>query len=156
MNIKTLLTTLVIGLIASVAFIVIQPFFGMLTLTSRHAAVYVEVGHYSEEYAVILAWLLHGTVSIFYTFISLLIYNVNKSLTVSFLQIIILGWLTTLIATPANEWVIKLITTGEFTNIFALSDLNTEIGPKLWLHILFFALVVVSISLSRLTAFPKH
>lgn len=152
---NTLTTTFFVGVIASIAFILIQPSFGMLTLTSRHAAVYTDIGHYNETFAVALAWLVHGSVSIFYTFISLLIYNFNHSLIINFIQIIVLGWLTTLIATPANEWVIKLITTGQLTPLHALSNLNTEVGPKLWLHILFFSLVIIGFSLSKLVVLPN-
>lgn len=130
MKINTLTITFLIGIIASVAFIVIQPFFGMLTLTSRHASAYIDIGNYSVTTAITLAWFVHISVSIFYTFISILIYNFNHSLFVNFLQITLLGWLTTLIATPANEWVVKLITTGKFTTVSSLSALNTQIGPK--------------------------
>lgn len=156
MNTKTLLTSLFIGVFASIAFILIQPLFGMLTLTSRHAAAYMELGNYNTIFAISLSWFVHISVSVFYTFISLSIYNLNHSIVVSFSQIIILGWLTTLVATPGNEWVIKLITTGQLTTITSLSDLNTHIGPKLWLHLLFFVLVVVGISITKLTRFGSN
>jgi hypothetical protein len=39
-EINILLTAVSIGLIASIAFILIQPLFGMVTLTSRHASAY--------------------------------------------------------------------------------------------------------------------
>lgn len=156
MNINTLMTTFIIGIIASIAFILIQPLFGMLTLTSRHAAAYIEIGNYNVIVATILSWAVHISVSVFYTFISLSIYNFNHSISVSFVQIIVLGWMTTLIATPANEWVVKFITTGQLTTISSLSDLNTQIGPKLWLHILFFALVIVGISFTRFISFGNN
>jgi hypothetical protein len=153
MNINNLITTFIIGIIASIAFILIQPLFGMLTLTSRHASAYVEIGNYNTIIAITLSWVVHISVSVFYTFISLSIYNLNHSILVSFSQIIVLGWVTTLVATPANEWVVKLITTGQFTTISSLSDLNTQFGPKLWLHFLFFILVIVGISITRYTSF---
>ncbi len=137
-----LVSSIVIGLFASIAFILIQPFFGMLTLTSRHAAAYVEIGNYNASGAMALSWALHIGVSIIYTLVSLSIYHVNRSILVNFLQVIILGWATTLIATPANEWVVKFITTGQLSSLSSLSDLNTQVGPKLWLHILFFVLVI--------------
>lgn len=149
MNINNLVTTLLVAVIASIAFIWIQPLFGMLTLTSRHAAAYMDIGGYSEAIAVILSWIVHVSVSIFYTLVSLLIYNLNHSYLVNFLQVVLLGWLTTLLATPANEWVVKLITTGQLPAIDSLSALNTQVGPKLWLHILFFIMVVVGISIIR-------
>ena len=149
MNINNLVTTLLVAVIASIAFIWIQPLFGMLTLTSRHAAAYMAIGGYSEAIAVILSWIVHVSVSIFYTLVSLLIYNLNHSYLVNFLQVVLLGWLTTLLATPANEWVVKLITTGQLPAIDSLSALNTQVGPKLWLHIMFFIMVVVGISIIK-------
>ena len=148
MNINNLVTTLLVAVIASIAFIWIQPLFGMLTLTSRHAA-YMDIGGYGEAIAVILSWIVHVSVSIFYTLISLSIYKLNHSYLVNFLQIVLLGWLTTLLATPANEWVVKLITTGQLPAIDSLSALNTQVGPKLWLHIMFFIMVVVGISIIK-------
>ncbi|AOW78717.1 hypothetical protein A3Q34_18870 [Colwellia sp. PAMC 20917] len=155
MNTKDFTTIFLIGIFSSIAFIVIQPLFGMLTLTSRHASAYINLGNYNETTAIVLSWIVHISVSVFYTFIASLIYNFNVSYLVSVAQVIILGWLTTLSATPANEWVVKLITTGQFTSITSLSELNTEIGPKLWLHILFFAFVLTGLGLSRLISSPK-
>jgi hypothetical protein len=155
MNTKNFINIFLIGIFSSIAFIVIQPLFGMLTLTSRHASAYINVGNYNETTAIVLSWLVHSSVSVFYTFITSIIYNFNASYLVSVAQVIILGWLTTLSATPANEWVVKLITTGQFTSITSLSELNTEIGPKLWLHILFFAFVLTGLGLTRLISSPK-
>ncbi|MBA6352903.1 hypothetical protein [Colwellia sp. BRX9-1] len=155
MNTKNFTNIFLIGIFSSIAFIVIQPLFGMLTLTSRHASAYINVGNYNETTAIALSWLVHSSVSVFYTFIASIIYNFNASYLVSVAQVIILGWLTTLTATPANEWVVKLITTGQFTSITSLSELNTEIGPKLWLHILFFAFVLTGLGLTRLISSPK-
>jgi hypothetical protein len=156
MSINTLITTFIIGILASISFILIQPLFGMLTLTSRHAAAYIEIGNYNAIVAMTLSWLIHISVSVFYTFISLSIYNFNNLISVSFVQIIVLGWITTLIATPANEWVVKFITTGQLTTISSLSDLNTQVGPKLWLHVLFFGLVIVGISFTRFISFGNN
>lgn len=149
MNKHTLTTALILGLIASVVFIVAQPLFGMATLTSRHASAYVNYGSYSETSAVILSWLLHIGVSIFYTLLSTLIFNINHSLFVNFSQIIALGWISTLFATPANEWVVKLVTTQQLPLLESLSALNTQIGPKLWLHILFFTFVICGLLLKN-------
>ncbi|MFA0182670.1 hypothetical protein OAW_01890 [Vibrio cyclitrophicus ZF170] len=142
MNKKTLIMTLVIGLMASIAFILIQPLFGMSTLTSRHAAAYVTLGGYDPTSALVLSWVVHVGVSLCYAFLSNLIFMFNSSLSVNLIQIAVLGWITTLIATPANEWVVKLVTTKQFPSISSLSALNTDVGPKLWLHILFFVLIV--------------
>lgn len=160
MNINNVITCLLVGIVASIAFIWIQPLFGMLTLTSRHAAAYIEFGGYSDAIATTLSWVVHVSVSIFYTLLSLLIYNLNHSHLTNFVQIVLFGWLTTLFATPANEWVVKLITTGQLPVVSSLSVLNTHVGPKLWLHILFFTLVIAGISFmkkwQRTSIDPRH
>lgn len=154
-NKSTITTTFFIGLISAIAFILIQPLFGMSTLTSRHAAAYMNIGGYDKSTAIILSWCVHISVSLFYTYISLLIYKLNSSSVVNIVQIVFLGWVTTLLATPANEWVVKLITTQQLPSISALSALNTEIGPKLWLHIMFFVLIIIGLTLSKYLPFMK-
>lgn len=155
MKTNTIITALVVGLIASIAFILVQPFFGMATLTSRHAAAYVHYGTYSDTAALILSWVVHIGVSIFYALLSTMIFNFNHSFLVSVGQMIGLGWLTTLIATPANEWVVKLVTTAQFPAFNSLTALNTQIGPKLWLHMLFFGFVLGGLYLTRIKNVSK-
>ena len=58
MNKNTIVKALFVGLIASIAFIIAQPFFGMSTLTSRHAAAYM-TGGYNETVAIVLSWIVH-------------------------------------------------------------------------------------------------
>ena len=128
----------------------------MATLTSRHAAAYVNYGAYSETAALILAWVVHIGVSISYALLSTLIFNLNHSFLVSVGQMIGLGWLTTLIATPANEWVVKLVTTAQFPAFNSLAALNTQIGPKLWLHLLFFGFVIGGLYLTRIYKTSKQ
>ncbi|WP_339725587.1 hypothetical protein [uncultured Paraglaciecola sp.] len=139
---NTLITACIVGLVASIAFILVQPLFGLATLTSRHAAAYINLGGYSDIAALLLSWFVHISVSIFYALLATGIFTINHSMIVSVAQVIILGWFTTLIATPANEWVVKLVTTQQFPDLSSLAALNTQIGPKLWLHILFFAFVL--------------
>jgi hypothetical protein len=88
---------------------------------------------------------VHIGVSIFYALISALILNINHSPLVNCLQIIVLGWLTTILATLANEFVVKAVTTLQFPALNSLSALNTETGPKLWLHFMFFMMVVAGL-----------
>ena len=142
MNKNTIITAFIVGLVASIAFILIQPIFGMSTLTSRHAAAYINFGGYSPTPALLLSWFVHISVSITYAILSTLIFSFNSSVLVSSIQIIVLGWITTLIATPANEFVVKLVTTEKFPALSSLSAINTDVGPKLWLHILFFGFIV--------------
>ena len=151
-----LITALLISVAASVAFILIQPLFGMTTLTSRHAEAYINLGGYSEITAVFLSWIVHVSVSVAYGFVSALIYHYGRSIIVTLGQVVVLGWLSTLIATPANEWVIKFITTGQLTSISSLSSLNTALGAKFWLHILFFVLITSGLWLAKVLSQMKE
>ena len=154
-NQKVILTALIVGLFASVAFIFIQPLFGMLTLTSRHAAAYVKLGEYDASTALLLSWFVHMSVSVFYALLSTIIFNVNRTWLVNITQVFALGWITTLTATPANEFVVKLITSLQFPDLSTLSALNTEIGPKLWLHIMFFGVVIAGVWLMNKNEISK-
>ncbi|MDU0111493.1 hypothetical protein RT723_00365 [Psychrosphaera aquimarina] len=154
-NQKVILTALIVGLFASVAFIFIQPLFGMLTLTSRHAAAYVKLGEYDASTALLLSWLVHMSVSVFYALLSTIIFNINRTWLVNITQVFALGWITTLTATPANEFVVKLITSLQFPDLSTLSALNTEIGPKLWLHIMFFGVVIAGVWLMNKNEISK-
>lgn len=142
MNKRTLITAVIVGIIASIAFILVQPLFGMATLTSRHAGAYIKLGEYGATSALIISWFVHISVSVFYAVISAVIFNINRSALVSIGQVLVLGWITTLTATPANEWVVKFVTSLQLPAFSSLSALNTSVGPKLWLHIMFFAFVV--------------
>lgn len=141
MNKKTISLAFFVGIIASIAFIIAQPYFGMSTLTSRHAAAYMSAG-YDETVAMVLSWIVHISVSIFYTFVSAIILNMNSSILASVGQVVVLGWITTMIATPANQWVVQLVNTQSIPGFSHLAAINTDLGPKFWLHIVFFAFVV--------------
>jgi hypothetical protein len=146
---NTLVTAILVGLVASMAFILVQPLFGMATLTSRHAAAYMGQGGYGAMAALVLSWLVHVGVSIFYALLSTVIFQWNASTLVSLVQVVALGWITTLIATPANEWVVRLVTTARIPEFSSLAAVNTQVGPKLWLHMLFFVFVLAGLWLAR-------
>jgi len=149
MNKSTLTKAIIIGLIASIAFILAQPLFGMSTLTSRHAAAYM-TGGYNESVAIVLSWIVHISVSIFYAFVSIVIFNANNTVLASIGQVVVLGWITTMTATPANEWVVKLVNSQSIPSFSQLSAINTDIGPKFWLHVVFFAFIVALLWLSKI------
>lgn len=149
MNKNIFIKAIFIGIVASIVFILIQPFFGLSTLTSRHAAAYVNLGGYNETVALILSWFVHVSVSTAYAILSAFIFSINSTIAVSTIQVFVLGWVTTLIATPANEWVVKLVTTQTFPDISSLASINTELGAKFWLHVMFFVLVIVGLYLGK-------
>lgn len=149
MNKSSIITAAIIGLIASIIFILVQPIFGLSTLTSRHAFAYVTLGEYSELAALMIAWFVHISVSIAYSELSSIIFNLNSSLKINVIQVLFFGWLTTLIATPANEFVVKLVTTQKLPDLSSLAGVNMEIGPKFWLHIVFFVFVMIGLLLTK-------
>jgi len=121
----------------------------MSTLTSRHAAAYM-TGGYNESVAIVLSWIVHISVSIFYAFVSIVIFNANNTVLASIGQVVVLGWITTMTATPANEWVVKLVNSQSIPSFSQLSAINTDIGPKFWLHVVFFAFIVALLWLSKI------
>ena len=149
MNKKTIFTAAFIGLIASIIFILVQPIFGMSTLTSRHAAAYINLGGYDATSALLISWFVHISVSIAYAILSGIIFSINSSTLVNTIQVLVFGWITTLIATPANEFVVKLVTMRQFPDITTLAALNFEIGPKLWLHLVFFVFIIIGLCLTQ-------
>jgi len=149
MNKNTMLTAAFIGLISSIIFILVQPIFGMSTLTSRHAAAYISLGGYTEISALLLSWFVHISVSIAYAILSSIIFSINSTALVNTIQILVFGWITTLIATPANEFVVKLVTMKKFPDLSALAPLNFEVGPKLWLHLVFFVFIIIGLCLTQ-------
>ena len=144
---RTFFMSVVVGTLAGVLFVAIQPLFGMETITSRHAQAYIAQGGYSDGLAIAIAWAVHTVVSIAYALVSFTIYSVSKAYWVSLFQIAFLGWISTLVATPANVIVIKTITTQSFPDLSLIPSLNGELGAKFWLHIIFFVLVVLTIHL---------
>jgi hypothetical protein len=50
----------------------------------------------------------------------------------------------------------KLVTTAQFPAFNSLAALNTQIGPKLWLHTLFFAFVLSGLYLTRIKKLSKQ
>ena len=148
MNKKSIITAMLVGIIASFVFILVQPLFGMTSLTSRHAAAYVALGGYGATSAMILSWVVHISVSVAYTLLSFIVITLNRSWLVNLLQVIIFGWITTLTATPANELVVRWITTEKFPALSSLAALNMEVGPKLWLHLIFFGFIVMGLFLT--------
>ena len=97
----------------------------------------------------VIAWFVHISVSIAYALLSSLIFTLNNSLKVNVIQVLFFGWLTTLIATPANEFVVKVVTTQQLPALSSLAGLNFELGAKFWLHIVFFIFVMIGLVLTK-------
>jgi magnesium-transporting ATPase (P-type) len=134
--------SLISGIVAGVLFIAFQSLFAMGTITGRHAQTYMELGAYSILQASVMAWLVHLLVSIAYASVSTIIFAINPSIWVSIAQTVALGWVTTLLATPANVFVMKLLGTLSVPALSSLPPVNTSVDAKLVLHIAFFVLVI--------------
>lgn len=136
---------IIIGIVAGVLFIIVQPVLGMSTLTSRHADAYIELGQYTSSIATFVAWSVHLLVSVFYAVGAAIVFRLSSHFAVSAAQTLLLTWLTTLIAPPANALVIKLLTTGQFPILKSLPSINTQLDVKFILHLVFFVFVIIGL-----------
>lgn len=140
---KLIILTLIIGTIAGILFIILQPSFGMSTLTSRHAEHYFQIGHYSATTAVVMAWLIHLVVSLIYALMVLFVYQLSRHKLFVSLSVLLLGWITTVIAPVANFMVINMVSNGTLAGINKWPPLNFSLDEKLILHVLFFAFIAL-------------
>lgn len=138
---QTLLIGAIIGFIVGVLFIYVQPLFGMSPLTDRHAAAYVKLGDMSPSVAIVVAWIAHLLVSTAYGIASAIALLISKNLFTYLLQIVVLGWFTTVIAGPANQLIVRLVTTKSFPSFEGLPALNFNFDAKLALHLIFFLVI---------------
>ena len=145
-RVQLLLIACIIGAVMGVIFIIIQPFFGMDTLTSRHAAAYQQLGNWNNIAAVIIAWTAHLVVSIFYGFLSGIVILSTTKLKVVALFTLAFSWLTTLIAPPANALIVQFVSFQQI-QISQLPDLNFSLDVKLLLHLVFFAAMTIPLYL---------
>jgi len=150
MNMKnTLLIGTLTGFIVGVLFIYVQPLFGMSPLTDRHAAAYTKLSDIGPSMAIVIAWAAHLLVSIGYgiatglaLYLSNMISNISSKKSLAFgLQIIALGWFTTVIAGPANQLIVRFVTSGGFPSLSGLPPLNFNADAKLVLHLIFFLVI---------------
>lgn len=140
---KLLFFAAIIGLIVGVIFIFVQPLFGMSPLTQRHAEGYMKLSSMSQSSALISAWIMHLLVSISYGIASALALLMSRKIVTYSLQILFLSWVTTVIAPPANAFLVKLIGTKSFPALNGLPAMNFSVDAKLILHLIFFAAIAI-------------
>ena len=142
MNVKkTLLIGAIIGFFVGMLFIYVQPLFGMSPLTDRHAAAYVKLSDISPSMAIIIAWSAHLLVSTAYGLASAIALLISRNLAIFSLIIIALGWFTTVIAGPANQLIVRVVTSKSFPSLENLPALNFNLDAKLALHLIFFLFI---------------
>lgn len=142
MNVKkTLIIGAIIGFLVGVLFIFVQPIFGMSPLTDRHAAAYVKLGDISPSIAIIIAWSAHLLVSTAYGITTAIALLISKNPGVFALLIAVLGWFTTVIAGPANQLIVRVVTSKSFPSMANLPALNFNLDAKLSLHLIFFLFI---------------
>ena len=129
-----------LGLIVGVLFILVQPLFGMDTLTSRHASLYQKLGNWSAIPALVIAWFAHLVVSVLYGLMSGIVVIKFVQLRFVVLFTLAFSWVTTVIAPPANAIIVQLVS---FQNIQSdnLPGLNFNLDEKFVLHLLFFGVI---------------
>ncbi|SIS73680.1 hypothetical protein [Neptunomonas antarctica] len=132
------------GAVMGVVFIVIQPWFGMDTLTSRHAAAYQQLGGWNSVAAIMIAWTAHMAVSVFYGFLSGIVILSTARLELIALATLVFSWLTTLIAPPANAIIVQLVS-FQHLQVSQLPGLNFSLDIKFVLHLVFFAAISVAL-----------
>ena len=141
---KTLITPALSGLIIGVAFIFVQPLFGMSPLTERHAQGYMSLSSMNYGTAITLAWLAHLFVSACYGMaMGIALKMSNKFVPLIVFQILTLGWITTILAPPANALLVKVIGSGVFPVLSSLPSFNFTLDAKLSLHVMFFAAIAL-------------
>lgn len=142
MNVKkTLMIGAIIGFIVGVLFIFVQPLFGMSPLTDRHAAAYVKLGDIIPSMAIVIAWSVHLLVSTAYGIATAIALLISRNPTIFALFIVVLGWFTTVIAGPANQLIVRVVTSKSFPSMENLPALNFNLDAKLALHLIFFLFI---------------
>ena len=141
---KLVLIAGVFGAVMGVIFIMMQPLFGMDTLTSRHAAAYQQLGGLSAAPAIAIAWIAHSAVSIFYGLISGLVMVKFSRVGVIALFALLFTWFTTVIAPPANAMIVQLVSFQQL-KIDQLPALNFALDVKFLLHLVFFAAISIAL-----------
>ena len=152
MNIKkTLLAGAITGLIVGVLFIYVQPWFGMTELTVRHATAYTKLSGISPFMAIVIAWIAHLIVSAAYGIVSAIALLISRNLLVFGAQLVALGWFTTVIAGPANQMIVRVVTSEGFPSLANLPPLNFNLDAKLALHLVFFFAIGLMLLSSRIS-----
>ncbi|MFA7553337.1 MAG: hypothetical protein WCY88_03725 [Spongiibacteraceae bacterium] len=147
---KMLFIACLFGAVMGVVFILIQPLFGMDTLTARHAASYQQLGNWSSIAATTIAWAVHFVVSIVYGLLSGLVLLNTARLGFIALFTLAFSWLTTVIAPPANAIIVQLVS-FQHIQTSQLPSLNFNLDVKFLLHLIFFAAISSALYIYRKT-----
>lgn len=148
-SIQLVTTGAVLGLIIGVLFIFVQPLFGMSPLTQRHAEGYMKLSEMSHGTAITSAWLMHLFISACYGIACSVALILSKKIVPYSVQIVFLSWITTVIAPPANALIVKLIGTQSLSSFTNLPAMNFSIDAKLILHLIFFAVIALTLWVSQ-------
>lgn len=143
-QVQFLVMAALLGALVGVLFIFVQPWFGMDTLTSRHAALYQQLGGWNAIPALVIAWLAHSAVSVFYGVLSGILILKTARVPLIALFTLVFSWLTTVIAPPANALIVQLVS-FQHIDIGKLPGLNFNLDVKFVLHLVFFATIVLGL-----------
>ncbi|WP_049721268.1 hypothetical protein [Gilvimarinus polysaccharolyticus] len=141
-----LLAACIIGALVGIVFIMVQPLFGMDTLTSRHAAAYQKLGNWNSSAAITIAWIAHMAISVFYGLLIGIVMLATTRLRYIAMLTLIFSWLTTIIAPPANAIIVQLVSWQKI-HTDQLPDLNFNVDAKFVLHLLFFMAIVAALKI---------
>jgi hypothetical protein len=133
-----------LGVVMGIIFIAVQPWFGMAALTGRHAALYQQLGHWNSVAAIVIAWAAHLAVSVFYGVLCGAV--MLRTARVKFIALftLVVSWLTTVIAPPANAIIVQLVSFQQI-QFSKLPSLNFSLDVKFLLHLVFFVAISVGL-----------
>ncbi|MDO6563120.1 hypothetical protein Q4488_06935 [Amphritea sp. 1_MG-2023] len=137
---QLLAMAVMLGVVAGVIFILIQPLFGMDTLTSRHAQSYQALGDWGQVTAIMMAWTAHLAVSVLYGLMCAVLVLSTSRLTMITLVTLLFSWITTIIAPPANAMIVQLVSLQQL-QLDKLPGFNLSLDVKFILHLFFFAAI---------------
>ncbi|WP_417223054.1 hypothetical protein [Amphritea sp.] len=100
--------------------------------------------------AIIIAWVAHLAVSVFYGLLCGVLLLSTMRLTRIALFTLIFTWITTVIAPPANAMIVQLVS-FQHLQLEKLPGLNVSLDVKFWLHLLFFAAITAVLYTYRKT-----
>ena len=141
------------GLAVGVLFIGVQPWFGMDTLTSRHAAAYQQLGGWSPWPALIMARIAHLAVSLVYGLMGGAVVMAALGWPWVAGWTLVLSWVTTVIAPPANAIIVQLVSFQRL-HLGQLPALNFSLDEKLVLHLVVFLTIVAAMVVFKVVFGP--
>ncbi|MBI2880412.1 MAG: hypothetical protein HYY21_02430 [Candidatus Tectomicrobia bacterium] len=144
------------GVLGAIEFWAIQKAVLGFTIPAFMGGQIVAQGGYPQSLATPIGWAVHLGVSLAYAFllVAVLLIPFSRSsaarAVAGLVIALLLGWVTTLLTSPAIAATISLLSGKGFPS--SLPPLNTGLGAPFWIHLAFFATVWAVRSIMYATA----